>query len=113
MTENTRPEWDFELTEEQVRKLDQPIIKITHHWEFTSADTARSWIVFYTKTEEFEPPDEWAKLFNFTHGSHGLIEPNYRGRDAIERVREIDGWERRNKKDREQYERLKQKFGDK
>lgn len=113
MTEEKRPDWGFPLTEAQVKSLTQMIVKITHHWEFTSADTSRNWIEFHPdKGKPFRAPDGWQKLFEFAANHHNtLIVPNYHGERALKRLEEIKAFETRNAKERAEFERLKAKFG--
>lgn len=107
-----RPKWNFSLTIEQVRALNRLIIKVKHHWEFTSADTTRDWITFCTKDDEFVPPVNWTDLFEFKPYYAGLIQPNWNGRDAIKAVQDIDAFEAAEASDRAELERLKRKFGE-
>lgn len=115
MGDEKRPEWDFPLTELQVKNLTQMIVKITHHWEFTDVDRTRNWIEFHPdKGKAFRAPDGWQKLFEFAANHHNtLIVPNYHGDRALKRLDEIKDFEKRNAKERSEYERLKAKFGPK
>ena len=113
MINDKRPEWDFPLTEQQVKNLCQMIVKITHHWEMTSADTSRNWIEFHPdKGKPFAAPNGWQKLFEFSATHHNtLIRPNYHGERAMQRLDEIKAFETKHAKERSEYERLKAKFG--
>lgn len=113
MDDQKRPAWDFPLTELQVKSLCQMITKITHHWEFTSADTSRNWIEFHPdKGNPFRAPDGWQKLFEFAANHHNsLIRPSYHGERAIEKLGEIKAFEAKNARERAEFERLKAKFG--
>jgi hypothetical protein len=108
-----RPKWDFALSETGFRKMrGGSITQIRHNWRFTGEDTAEDWIEFSTKDGDFfRAPDDWHKLFKFEPNHRELVVTNYEGEKAIKRLEEIDAWERKNQRDRSEYERLRKKFG--
>ena len=110
--DNTRPLWDYELSEKQVRMLLGPIKKIEHQWKVTGADTARDWIEFITDDgERFKAPNGWEKLFDFKPDHRGLIQPNYIGVQARNRLDQIAAWEKQNADDIAELKRLQEKLG--
>jgi hypothetical protein len=113
VSDEKRPDWDFPLTELQVKNLNQLIVKITHHWEMTGVDTSRNWIEFHPdKGKPFVAPHGWQRLFEFSGTHHNtLIVPNYHGERAIRRLDEIKAFEKKHARERSEYERLKAKFG--
>jgi len=114
MSEDTRPIWDFDLTEAQVRKFDCTVIKITSHRAPVGVDSSREWIELHTTAKKFIPPKGWASLFEFSPTRIGrLISPNALGQSALKRLKEIDTWESDNKEERDEFERLKAKFDSK
>ena len=114
MSEDTRPIWDFDLTEAQVRKLWGVVNKITHHRTLVGVDRSKEWIEFHSEAGKFIPPDGWQAFFKFHPDHHNsLIVPKYAGDAAIKRLREIDTWESDNKEERDEFERLKAKFDSK
>jgi hypothetical protein len=111
-----RPKWIHETPEDVARwLLNHHVTKITHHWEFTSADTARDWITLHSSDgkRQREFPSAFFRNnqeFEFAPDHAGLIRPRPYSRVG-DSIRAIDQWEKANAHDRSEYERLKQKFG--
>ncbi len=108
-----RPSWNHKLSEEQVRWLASGVVKITHHWEMTGADTARDWIELHKKDgakRVFPTGFLNDGLFQFRPNFRELVVPTYQGEMAIRDLDKIDEWEKKNQRDRADYERLKRKF---
>lgn len=111
MTTNTpRPKWDFDLTEKQVQLLRHNIKKITTHSEPTGVDSSREWMEFHYCDGKFRAPAGWNNMFEFRGWWPSLIAPTMRGFQAIERLNEIEEWERKNTSERAEYQRLKLLF---
>jgi hypothetical protein len=111
MEDSTRPIWEFELTETQVKNLSKPVINITHHWEMTG-DTSTNWMEFHGEDHKrFRTPPKWSRLFNFAPDYRSLITPNYRGIQALKVLRDIAAWERQNIDDIAELKRLQEKLG--
>ena len=116
--QDTRPKWDFRaMTEVDFRRMYQRarIVSVKAEWEFTGADTSREWLTAQDSDgKTFTVPKTWREAFSFVGGASnpGLFRLNHTGSRMAERIKEIDAWERQNKKERTEYERLRQKFGD-
>lgn len=115
MTDDTRPEWKHETPEPLARWLvSRAVTKITHHWRFTGEDTSENWIELHTdKNEKRRVASGFLNVsreFEFCPDHARLVrERTYSGvRESIEK---IDAWEKKNARDRSEYERLKVKFG--
>jgi len=113
-----RPVWEFDVKEDDARwLLSHRVTKITSHWQFTGVDTSKDWITLHP--EKGEPHNfpssffhEGRNGFRFDPDGHRLIRPcSYRGEQIRKRIEEIDKWEKKNQRDRSEYERLKKKFG--
>lgn len=112
-----RPAWKYELSEAEVRWfIDGSITKITHHWEFTDVDKSRDWIELHKGKEgagKRSFPSNFLNTngyFEFRPNWRELVEPTYLGKQAIKDLEAIDAWEKKHKRDRAEFERLKAKF---
>lgn len=120
--DDTRPAWKHEIPEETVRWFYSGgfITKITHHWKMMGADTSEDWIVLHKQSSmdggkmvERKFPSSWLNTngyFEFKPNWRELVVPTYRGRDAIKDIETIDVWEKKNQRERAEFERLKRKF---
>lgn len=109
-----RPKWDFNVDEKLFRWLaSKRVIEIKHKWKMITAEAGAYWIELHAKDgsciETHELPEDF---FVFRPNSIGLIELTQKGRQARQCMAKIDEWKIKNEKDRIEYERLKQKFGD-
>lgn len=114
MSDDTRPKWTFDAPEEEVRWLAKGMInEIKHHWEMTGVDTADDWITLHREgdSRRFRSSFLNSGLFQFKPNWRELVVPTYEGERAIKKIEEIDQWEKRNARDRADFERLKAKFG--
>jgi hypothetical protein len=112
MMGDTRPKWDFKLSETKVRKLSSDVKSITHHWGLTGTDTARDWVEFHgTDGSKFVAPHGWQEFFEFKPDHRGLIQPNHRGKEAIKVLHAIDAWKGQNAADLAELDRLHKKLG--
>ena len=116
-SEDTRPAWKHDIPEENVRWLSSAsggfITKITHHWKMTGADTADDWIVLHKDKQERKFPSNFLNTngyFEFRPNWRELVVPTYRGEQAIKDIATIDAWEKKNARDRAEFERLTRKF---
>lgn len=108
-----RPEWPYDLTEEQFRWLRQSITKITHHWAMTGNDTAEDWIELHAANESRRFNTQFLDgndLFCYKPNWRELVQPTWKGEQALKRYEEIQAWEKKNQRDRSEYERLKKEF---
>lgn len=108
-----RPEWPYNLTEEQFAWLLQSIVKITHHWSMTGNDTAEDWIELHTDKENRRFHSGFLNgtgLFCFKPNWRELVQLTWNGEQAKKRYEEIQVWEKKNQRDRSEFERLKKKF---
>jgi hypothetical protein len=118
MTNKTRPEWGFKhISETDFRSIYQHgmITNIKACWEFTGADTSREWLEATNfNGDTLVLPHSWNRALKFVGYSSmpGLFELNYEGQRMAKCLKEIDMWEALNKQEREDYERLRVKFGD-
>jgi len=111
-----RPKWDFtELTEAEFRRVYQHgmVVEVTAKRQFTGADTSVDWLD--AKSSEgkiIRLPQGYKEAFEFVGYSTmpGLFGLTYLGKRMAARIKQIDAWEKQNKEDREQYEKLKRKF---
>lgn len=112
-----RPKWDLEIPEELARwLLGHAVNEIEHRSEMTSADTSDDWLLLWCKSYDGKRQEakrvptsffEVQSLIKFRPNHAGLI-----GLDPkIEvKIRGIDAWEKRNTRERSEYERLRRKF---
>ena len=113
---DTRPVWPHkEMSEQEFRAIAKigMVVSVTAKWEFTSADTSREWLEVKTHAgKTFTLPQGWESVLTFVgySSSPGLFEMNYTGQRMQKTLGEINKWERQNKNERAQYERLKAKF---
>jgi len=124
MTETeTRPAWKHKTSEELARWIaSHSIIKITHGWEMTSADTADNWIELHAKVSQDGKAEKWEMRrvpsnfltesnygaeFSFRPDHARLVKVSQAVRDSIDA---IDKFEAKNKRERAEFERLKRKF---
>ena len=115
MSEDVRPVWEHKISEDDARwLLADHVTKITHHWEFTGEDTSRDWIVLHREKGSRKFPTMFFysnKYFEFWPYHAGLIQPSRHWGDKLrETIQAIDAWEKKNQRDRSEYERLKRKF---
>lgn len=110
----TRPKWTHKISEEEARWFFNGFItKITHHWEMTSADTSKDWIVLHKEKSERRFPSSYLNTngyFEFKPNWRELVVPTYQGEKARKDIEAIDAWEEKNKRARSEFERLKKKF---
>lgn len=100
-----RPQWTFKISEELARWLwGNPVTKITHHWEFTSADTSREWIELHAKTGKRSIPTALPHGVNFAPNHAGLLRLDQSIEDLLRR---IEAWEKKHKPDLDAYERMR------
>jgi hypothetical protein len=115
-----RPTWNHKISIDDFRWLNAvSIVKITHEWEMISEDQARHWIELHAnenttfdKARAYDSFAEVAPYFEFRADHRSLLSLTFVGERARKDLRAIDEWERINKRDRMEYERLKRKFGD-
>ncbi|WP_192246124.1 hypothetical protein [Mesorhizobium silamurunense] len=115
MTDDARPKWKHKISEADVRWLASGVIKITHHWEMTGADTSRNWIELHKEKEKRSFDSSFLNdndYFQFKPNWRELVVPTYYGERAIQDLAAIDAWEKKNQHDRAELERLKRKFGE-
>jgi hypothetical protein len=114
MTDDPRPEWKHKTPEDLARWLaGNHVTKITHHWEMTGPDTSRDWLMLHSKTSERQVATRF-----FTNNSEFAFAPDHAQlvseqpyAKVRETIKQIDDWEKKNARDRLEYERLKTKFG--
>lgn len=114
-----RPAWRHTLSETDVRWFAEgSITMISHHWEMTGVDTSRDWIDLHKGKEDETKKRSFASNFLSTNGYfefrpnwRELVTPTYRGEQAIKDLEAIDVWEKKHKRERAEFERLKVKFG--
>lgn len=117
--EEHKPKWAWKLPEHLFRALGPQamnIKKVEHGWAFTSEDTSKYWLEIWGADGPMTiiPQHEvgaFFELFEFAPHDTGLLRLTYKGAAAADRLRAIDEFERRNHKERVEYERLKRKFG--
>jgi hypothetical protein len=117
MTDDTRPAWDFPMTEAQFRQVYRHgrIVTVSSKWEMTGADTSREWLeVTNSDGKIITMPPNWKQAFDFAgHSTNpGLFRLTYEGERMRDRLQAIDSWEAKNAADRAAYERLRAKFGE-
>jgi len=115
--EEKRPEWKFEMPEDDARWfISHHVNKISTNYVMISADDSRNYVTFHSGQSGMQRDSSYVYRFrNWFHiiaDGHRVIElcePYYS--QMKEKIEEIDKWERKNKRDRSEYERLKRKFG--
>jgi len=117
MENDTRPTWKHSISEDDVRWLSGIITKITHHWRMTSADTSEDWIELHREKDKRRFPTRYlnglvgeTSYFQFAPSHASLVQPTSNGRQAINDLAAIDAWEKKHKRERAEYERLRAKF---
>ena len=115
MIEDKRPTWDYKTPEDLFRWLQSGVTKIEYKWEMTGVDTSRDWL-FLSKDDKttHKVSTNFLKdhlLFNFDPSYRGLFSLTYQGEQAAKRLIEIKKWEDNHKKELNEYNRLKAKFG--
>ena len=115
--DDKRPEWTIrEISEADFRMIEQHgnIRTITAKMEMTGCDTSMEWLEATNhQGKTIELPNSWRSAYEFRGGwsNPGLLWLNYVGKMARKNMDEIDAWEKKNKRERTEYERLKAKFG--
>lgn len=115
---NQRPSWTFtEMSEADFRKIrdHRLIVSVKSGCGLRAADCWVEWLSVENKQGEvLQLPEGWQLVLNFVgkSASPGLFDFTHLGRRMLALIIDIDGWERQNKADRAEYERLKAKFGD-
>ena len=115
MVSENRPEWKHQIPEADARWLSGGlIVKITHHWKFTSEDTTEDWIELHRADGSARRfPSAFLNTngyFEFRPNWRELVQPTYRGEQARKDFEAIDKWEKENAAERAEFERLKSKF---
>jgi hypothetical protein len=108
-----KPAWNFNIPEDTARwVLRNPVTKISHHWEMTSVDTSRDWLVLHSGKRHIEVPTNFLKLWPELR-----FEPTYRGQlefnphlRVAETIAAIGKWRNHEARDLAEYARLKAKF---
>jgi hypothetical protein len=114
---DSRPTWPFaEVPEATFRAICKfgLIVSVKAEWEFTGVDTAREWLTATNSAgNTMTLPANWRRVMRFVGNASvpGLFCFDGIGESLVERLREIDAWEAKNKRDRSEFERLKAKFG--
>lgn len=112
MNEDQRPEWPYKLSMKHLAMFDRSIKKIEHRWKFTSEDTAEDWVEFSgDKFKNVRMPDGFKELFEYKPDYWCLFGLTYQGEKAVKLSEEIEKFDKKHKRERAQYERLKRKFG--
>ena len=122
MSDETRPEWDLKLPEKDARWFrDHNVDKITTSYKMTSEDEADLFVHFHSdgsRSEEKKTLTRTAHYLRahetdlrFDPDGHRLISFSSYSK-ALERLAAIDRFEKRYKRERSEYKRLKEKFGD-
>ena len=111
--DSEKPKWNHDIPIGQFETLiNNCITKVTHHWRMTGTDTSEDWVeLHYGDKKSMRMPQGFDLYFKF--------EPNYRelfrlttfAQSAIRNLEEVRKWEKKNKRELAQYERLKAKFG--
>lgn len=117
--DEVRPVWDFDMSENDARWFYRHAVdKITTSYTMTSADTADTFVHFYAGKNVLTRPSHYleahADVLDVSPDGHRVIQfwaVNYRAERMIKRLEEIDKWEKKNARDRSEFERLKKKFG--
>lgn len=121
MSEEERPKWPFETSIKTARWLYQNrVTSIVHRWEMTSADTSRDWLELHSdKGSQIDVRTDFFRNnpdFEFKPYHAGLVEQKRQYGVGCKNISEffekLDAWERKNKQDRLEYERLKKKFAE-
>jgi hypothetical protein len=110
---DVRPEWEYSISESDFAWLLQSIVKITHHWAQTGNDTAEDWIELHTHNDKKRFNTGFLNgndLFCYKPNWRELVQPTWNGDQAKKRYEEIQVWEKKNQRDRSEFERLKKKF---
>lgn len=114
MSDNERPSWKCKTPEETARWLwASPVVTIDHRWEMTGVDTSRDWIILERKDgarREF-PSGYFGNNpeFEFAPDHRTLIRQKPHS-GVWDNIQAIDAWEKRHKRERGEYERLRRKF---
>lgn len=108
-----RPKWHHRIPEATARWFaDGHVVSIEHKWEFTGPDTSRHWLML-TRSDGASaeyPADilsHWPYELSFAPYHAGLASLRL---EVVTTLREIDKWEKSNRRERSEYERLKKKF---
>lgn len=117
MSDDERPKWAFDMPFETFKKVDYGhITKVTHHWEYTSEDSAIYWVNLHFATggkdRVMKAPLNFDKYFEFSPSQAGLFRLTYQGARARDQAKLIDAWEDKHKREIAQYNLLKKKYGD-
>lgn len=114
---DTRPEWLHKnMSESDFRRIVKigPIGAVEAKWEYTSADTSREWLEVTDRNKKKHVlPGGWKFVLQFVGWScnPGLFDYTYEGREMLKTLEKIDAWEKKNKAERAEYERLNKIFG--
>lgn len=114
---DSRPEWPHKnMSESDFRRIVKigPISAVEAKWEYTSADTSREWLEATDRNKKKHVlPQGWKFVLQFVGWSSnpGLFDYTYEGREMLKTLEKIDAWEKKNKAERAEYERLKVRFG--
>lgn len=107
----TKPKWPFDMPEEFARWMASGrVTKITHHWRFTGVDTSEDWIEFHIGKESRRCP-----VRSWGSGGEVVFRPDHcrlvaLRDDVLERVKEIEAWEKSEARDIAEYQRLTKKL---
>jgi hypothetical protein len=103
-----RPVWVFKdaVPEELARWIwGNPVTKITHHWEYTGADTARYWLELHADKGKRRIPDtRLPRGVNFAPNHAGLLRLDQSVEDLLHK---IAAWEKKHEHEIAEYERMK------
>ena len=110
---DTRPSWGLKISERDFEKMDVRMKGVRSQWKFISEDQTENWWEFSSDLKTwFRSPPHWRECFEFSRDEYELLTLTYKGREAREKLQAIRSWEKKNARDRSEYERLKKKFGD-
>lgn len=114
MDDDVRPPWPHKIPEEVARWLAASfVVRIDHQWKMTGVDTSHDWLVFYrTDGESREFPTAFAEMWPEVHFSpnHASLVRFKPYPDVRATLDQINAWEKKNARDRSEFERLKRKF---
>ena len=115
----TRPAWDFKTPIETARWLRAHFVtSIEHHWRMTGVDTDEHWLEAVDRSGHGTRRQQVVKdsrIRIVIDGSEIRFRPDHASllemrADLHKRVEAIDAFDKRNKRERAEYERLRRKF---
>lgn len=119
MSEEKRPDWPFKTPIETARWLREHFVTgLEHHWRMTGVDTDEHWLeaVERSGAGTHDGCKKESRIRLVIDGQEVKFAPDHArliqlGRALHDRIEEIDAFEKKNKRDRAEYERLRRKFG--